>query len=285
LASDDDLELGAVDALGFGAVDTQPDPSYLVATMEVTAQWPSVRRLRAWERTRLALGPGDALLDVGCGLGEVVRAYARDVQPGGRAVGIDASTEMLAVARERAAAEGVNATFRTGDALAIDEPDASYDACRAERVLQWVPEPGAAVREMVRVLRPDGRLCLHDTDWRTFTADVPDRELGARFADAIVTYKGVGADTGARLVDLGRRAGLQDLEHTDAVHVWSVWDPDTEAGPPGLFPVADILGVVTRSGALDAREAMRVRAHLEDAARAGRMTLSVRMTAVCARKP
>ena len=153
---DSEHETDAIDERGFSAVDAQPDPSYLVHTMEVTAQWPSVLRLRAWERDHLALGPGDELLDVGCGIGEVARSYAALVQPGGRVVGIDASTAMLEVARERAAAEGVDATFRVGDALSLDEPDASFDACRAERVLQWIPDMEGAVAEMLRVLRPVG---------------------------------------------------------------------------------------------------------------------------------
>jgi SAM-dependent methyltransferase len=273
----------AIDERGFGAVDEQPDPSFLVATMDVTAQWPAVRRLRAWEREHLALGPGGALLDVGCGIGEVARAYAADVRPDGHVVGIDTSTAMLEVARDRALAAGVDVVFRTGDALAIDEPDASFDACRAERVLQWLPELERPVAEMMRVLRPGGRLCLIDTDWRTFAVDLPDLALAARLTEAIVAYRGDGAPAGARLLNLCRDAGLTDLAHTATSHIWSAWDPDVDPGPAGLFPLRDVLDDVVARHGLDDGDADRFLDLLEGAARADRLYLSVSMTAVCGR--
>lgn len=279
-----DTDPDAIDERGFGAVDQQPDPSFLVATMEVTAQWPAVRQLRAWEREHLALGPGAAVLDVGCGIGEVARAYAADVGPDGRIVGIDASTAMLDVARARALAESVDVVFRTGDALAIDEPDSSFDACRAERVLQWLPELERPVAEMMRVLRPGGRLCLIDTDWRTFAVDLPDLALAARLTEAIVAYRGDGAPAGARLLNLCRDAGLTDLAHTAATHIWSAWDPDVDPGPPGLFPLRDVLDDVVARGSLDHGDADHFLDLLERAARGDRLYLSVSMTSVFGRK-
>jgi ubiquinone/menaquinone biosynthesis C-methylase UbiE len=284
---DPERKTDAIDERGFSAVDAQPDPAYLVHTMEVTAQWPSVLRLRAWERDHLALGPGDEVLDVGCGIGEVTRSYATLVQPGGRVVGIDASAAMLEVARERAAATGVDATFRVGDALSLDETDASFDACRAERVLQWLPDMEGAVAEMLRVLRPRGRLCLTDTDWRTFMVDLPDRFLAATITDAIVDFRGDGAPAASRLLNLCRDAGLTDLEHTGTTHIWSSWDPDVDPGPPGLFPLADVFGAVVAAGHLDASDADRFLEHIQTAARADRLYLSVGMTSVfgCVPRP
>ena len=61
----------------------------------------------------------------------------------------------------------------------LDEPDASFDAARSERTLQWLADPAAAVAEMVRVVRPGGRISLIDTDWSTFTIDVGDDALAA----------------------------------------------------------------------------------------------------------
>ena len=84
---------------GFTEVDRQDDPGLLVAGMEATAQWPAVKRLRSWERDRLKLESGDAVLDVGCGPGDVIAELAAFVEPDGRAVGLDASEQMLAAAR------------------------------------------------------------------------------------------------------------------------------------------------------------------------------------------
>lgn len=77
-----------------------------------------------------------------------------------------------------------------GDALALDEPDDSFDAARCERVLQWVSDPAAAVAELTRVVRPGGRICLIDTDWSTLRLDAGDpniersNELGPRTWEA-----------------------------------------------------------------------------------------------------
>jgi SAM-dependent methyltransferase len=278
-------DLPIMDAQGFGAVDAQPDPSVLVAGMEEAARWPAVRQLRAWEQDHLALGPGESLLDVGCGIGDVARAAAALVQPGGRIVGIDSSDAMLTVARGRAKADGIPVTFRVGDALALGEADASFDACRAERVLQWVPDIDAAVGEMLRVLRPDGRICLTDTDWRTFALDLPDPVLCRRVADAMVAVRGTGAAAGGRLLDLCRDRRLLEVEHTTATHVWSAWDPDSASSPPGLAPRRGVLPTLVGAGALDEDDARRFVRLAEEADRNDRFSMSVSMTSVCGRMP
>ncbi len=66
------------------------------------------------------------------------------------------------------------------DAGAIDEPDNSFDAVRSERMLQWVPDPGRAVAEMARVVRPTGLVCLTDSDWSTLDFDVGDPDIARR---------------------------------------------------------------------------------------------------------
>ncbi|HEY6532378.1 MAG TPA: methyltransferase domain-containing protein, partial [Acidimicrobiales bacterium] len=74
---------------GFVRVDDQPDPEFLLTTMDQTSQWPAIIALRAFEAEHLALGAGDSLLDVGCGRGEVACALASLVGPEGRVVGVD----------------------------------------------------------------------------------------------------------------------------------------------------------------------------------------------------
>ena len=74
--------------------------------------------------------------------------------------------------------------FTVGDACSLDEPDDSFDVARSERTLQWLADPAAAVAEMVRVVRPGGRVSLIDTDWSTFTIDVGDDALASLVRDA-----------------------------------------------------------------------------------------------------
>ena len=102
--------------IGYSRVDVQPDTALLIKGMEATAEWPAVRQLRAWERTHLALQAGERLLDIGCGVGDVAIALAKDVAPSGSVIAIDASEAMLGVGRQRAAEAAVSVDFRIGDA-------------------------------------------------------------------------------------------------------------------------------------------------------------------------
>jgi SAM-dependent methyltransferase len=204
-------------AAGFTDVDAQPDTSFLVEGMLATAQWPAVRRLRAWEREHLALRPGDRLLDVGCGVGDASCALAEDLQPGGQVLALDASEAMLVAARERAGDAPIE--FQVGDAMSLEVPDASFDACRSERMLQWVPDVAVAVGEMVRSVREGGRICLIDTDWRTFAPDVNDTEAYRAVLRALIDQRGPSAAAGARLLNICRDNELDDIDITADAHV------------------------------------------------------------------
>src|SRR5688500_11975411 len=73
---------------------------------------------------RLALPPGTRLLDVACGAGQLVIPAAL---AGGQATGVDIAANSIALARARAAAEGLEAQFDEGDAEALPYPEASFD--------------------------------------------------------------------------------------------------------------------------------------------------------------
>jgi SAM-dependent methyltransferase len=269
---------------GFVRVDDQPDPSVLLDTMDQTSQWPAIIALRAFEAEHLALVAGHRALDVGCGRGEVSCAMAARVGPTGHVVGVDASESMLADARDRATAEGVAVDFRVGDALALDEPDGSFDAVRAERVVQWIADGEAAVAEMVRVLRPGGRLGLIDTDWRTLAIDLPDLEAAAAVSRGMLAIRGVPASAGGRLVNLCRGAGLLDLQVLPQTHVWTAWDPDTESSPSGFFPLDDVAEEFVEAGGLTPEQGQTFFDQMRAAGRDGRFFMSLTMFAVVGRR-
>jgi SAM-dependent methyltransferase len=272
--------------LGFARVDAQPEAAQLVAGMEATARWPAVLQLRRWERKHLALRPGDRVLDVGCGIGDVTLDLAADVVPGGDVVGIDASQVMLDAAHRRARSDGARPVrFRVGDALGLDEPDGSFTAVRCERVLQWLTDPVTAVAEMVRVLEPGGRLSLIDTDWRTLVTDVPAGADAAEVKAAMLAIRGDGGLAGGRLLNLCRQAGLVDLDATGAAHVWTAWDPDRQTEPPGMFPLREIVPQLAELGLLDPETGRRFVAAMIAAARADRFWASLSLFAVTGRKP
>jgi ubiquinone/menaquinone biosynthesis C-methylase UbiE len=105
------------------------------------------------------LRPGDRVLDVACGTGIVARRAAARLD-GGRVVGLDINPAMLEVARSTAAASGLVIEWYEGNALALPFADASFDAVLCQQALQFFPDRVAALREMRRVLAPDGRLAL-----------------------------------------------------------------------------------------------------------------------------
>lgn len=106
---------------------------------------------------RLAPARGEAILDVGVGTGLGAVAYP----PGCRVVAIDLSAPMLARARARLARRGVrNVALTRMDAARLAFRDHQFDAVYAAYVINVVPDPLAVTRELLRVLRPGGRLVL-----------------------------------------------------------------------------------------------------------------------------
>jgi ubiquinone/menaquinone biosynthesis C-methylase UbiE len=125
---------------------------------------------------RIALATGEAVLDVGCGPGTDVFDMMEVVGPAGRLVGLDASEVMIAEARRRAEELDLPITFEVGEVHALPFPDATFDVCRAARLLEHLPAAEPALTEMVRVTRPGGRIAVFDFDWDTMIIDHPDKE-------------------------------------------------------------------------------------------------------------
>jgi SAM-dependent methyltransferase len=117
---------------------------------------------RAEEEHRIALemlsiSPGDRVLDVACGPGNFTRDFARAAGDG-LVVGIDASSTMLGVAARDT--DGANVAYVRGDACDLPFRDGCFDAVCCFAALYLIEEPMRALREIVRVLAPGGRVAL-----------------------------------------------------------------------------------------------------------------------------
>ena len=268
----------------FARVDASSRAQSMVDGMDATTGWAAVQQLRAWERGRLDLRDGETLLDVGCGPADAGIALVSAAGPDARLLGFDASDVMLTVARERAALAGVTAEFRLGDASALPYADGSVDAARSERTLQWLPDPRVALAELVRVLRPGGRLVVIDTDWDSLTTDLPDRTDFETFLAAMRVARGPVFAIGRQLLNLCRDAGLREIECTAATHVISAYDPSLPIGVSGLPPIQLVADATVAAGLLNADVAERAMAQLNDAGRSDRMFMSLTMYAVVGRK-
>lgn len=96
---------------------------------------------------------GLEVLDVGTGTGSTALAAAR---AGGRVTGVDLTPELLAVARRRAHAAGLQVEWQEADALSLPCPDAAFDRVLSTFAVMFAPDPGRAAAELVRVCRPGG---------------------------------------------------------------------------------------------------------------------------------
>lgn len=109
----------------------------------------------------VALQPGEQVLDVACGTGLVSLRAVQAVGPRGQVTGVDLSARMVEAAERRAQVRQLrHARFLRMDAEQLALPDASVDAALCAFGLMYLPEPEQALREMVRVLRPGGRVGL-----------------------------------------------------------------------------------------------------------------------------
>jgi SAM-dependent methyltransferase len=113
--------------------------------------------------TMIDLAPGDVVLDLGSGGGLDVILSAKRVAPTGIAYGVDELDEMIDRARTHAAEAGVtNATFLKGLIEDVPLPDASVDVVISNCVICLAPDKSPVFAEIVRVLRPGGRMAVTD---------------------------------------------------------------------------------------------------------------------------
>ncbi len=153
-----------------------------------------------------ALGPGEIVLDLGCGGGLDCFVAARQVGPTGRVIGIDMTPEMVAKARENARNARIeNVEFRVGEIEHLPVADGSVDVILSNCVINLSPDKSAVFHEAFRVLKSGGRLAVSDI---VETAPMP----AAMRSDAAAL---IGCVAGAADVDEVRAllgaAGFQDV--------------------------------------------------------------------------
>jgi len=137
---------------------------------DAAEQWDQTRREMYGEvfmhQALLSLLPGDwTVADLGCGTGTVTCELAKHVR---QVIAVDASDAMLDAARRHAAAFN-NVDLRRGEIESLPIDDAACDAAMLVLVLSYLPDPGAALQQTRRILRPGGRavvvdLMRHDRD-------------------------------------------------------------------------------------------------------------------------
>ena len=259
---------------------TKPEGYVSADYLRRAAQLGKVFKERTYQLMQLA--PGQRVLDVGCGPGLDTVPLAEIVGPAGHVTGVDADEDMLRQADELARTRGLDNRIihRHADAGALPFADASFDACRAERLLQVLPatlDPAAVVAEMVRVTRPGGRVVLADADWATASVDFDDAALERRLLAFFAERLRPNGFAGRQLYRLLRQAGLDDL----AVEVMPMVHADLSQSPYGEWLPKEAVA----AGIATSAEAERWRRELQAREQRGEYFSSVNMIIVAGRRP
>jgi len=114
------------------------------------------------------IGPGQRVLDLGSGVGDVAMLAARLVGPSGEVMGIERDPSSIAVAKARSAEAGFrNISFTQTDASQIVS-DRLFDAAIGRFILMFLPDPASVLRSLSRLVRPGGVLAFQEPSWAPF---------------------------------------------------------------------------------------------------------------------
>jgi ubiquinone/menaquinone biosynthesis C-methylase UbiE len=164
---------------------------------------------------------GVSVLDVGCGPGTITLEIGERVAPG-RVVGIDVSDDFMPETAH-------NVTFEVGDAYALAFDDDSFDIVHAHQVLQHLSDPVAALREMRRVVKPDGVVAVRDADYAAMSwwpAD-PRLDRWREIYRAVAYQNDAEPDAARRLVDWATQAGFGEIAPSSST--WTFALPEDRA--------------------------------------------------------
>ncbi|KAJ7082521.1 S-adenosyl-L-methionine-dependent methyltransferase [Mycena crocata] len=196
----------------------------------------SVLRSHSWRTAQnscayllSSLSPNMHILDVGCGPGTITADLAK-LNPAGHVTGIERSAEdVLQQARDSAKAQGIaNITYAIGDVLSLDFPDNSFDVVHAHQVLQHVPDPVRALREMIRVTKPGGFVAARDNDCSAMVW-YPESEgiaLWNHTHSLVARSNGTEPNAGRRLLSWALAAGLSRDQITASASTWCFSTPE-----------------------------------------------------------
>src|SRR5262245_5290236 len=123
-----------------------------------------------------------SLLDCGCGPGGITLGLAPRVSPG-EVMGIDIGGAQLELARERARAANVPATFRAANIYSLPFPEAHFDAVFSHALFEHLGEPLKALAEIRRVLKPGGCVGLRSPDWGGFVLHPSSDKIAGALMD------------------------------------------------------------------------------------------------------
>jgi SAM-dependent methyltransferase len=188
--------------------------------------------LAAWTLDALGIGPGNRVLEIGCGGGGLLAEVATRVGPTGSVVGVDRDAALLATARERVA-PWPRVEIIWADAVNYRPDDAGFDAVHCRLVLMHQADPQAFVAHLVALARPGGRVAVQEYDMDGPTdapalichPTFPALERAAAAVWAARQARGVDFHSGRKALARLGDAGLHDLRVHAAAIAYPLGDP------------------------------------------------------------
>ncbi len=155
----------------------------------------------------LGIPAGGTVLDLGCGPGADLSAFARAAGPDGHVLGLDHDADAVEQARERMSG-AATVEVRAADIHRTGLAGASVDRIHTDRVLQHVADPAAVLVEARRLLRPVGRAVFAEPDWDTLVIDHADLAVPHAYRRFVTERVVRNAVIGRQLAGLADAAGL-----------------------------------------------------------------------------
>lgn len=237
-----------------------------------------ITRRRQASFDALRPGPGDTILDIGCGNGMLTAELARAVGPTGRIVGIDPSPDMLAAGRERCR-DHASVEFIEGVADSIPLDDGIADKAVSVQVFEYIEDVDSALDDALRCLKPGGRIVISDLHFGSLIwfSDTPGRmskmvrSWGRHFASGTLP---------ARLPGLLRARG----HRVDAVKTITITDHELKPDGMAAMMMHLMKQYAITKGHIEAAEAQAWFDEQQDLAADGRFFFSITQFVTVAQK-
>ncbi len=185
------------------------------------------------------IGPahGTHVLDVGCGDAALATRLALE---GAKVTGLDTSTRMISLARRRADLAGIELDLVKGRAEDLPFPDSRFDLVFSVATLCFSKDAGQSIREMTRVLRPDGRLIVGELGrWNLWATE---RWIKGRLGSSV--WRAAHFRSRGELLALSAVTGLKNAKVTG-----SIFYPPFSLAARTIAPIDHMIGTVTTIGA------------------------------------
>ncbi len=235
---------------------------------------------------RIGVGLGWRCLDLCCGVGGIIDLLSRRVGTEGTVTGADVDSAKLAVARDWAAANGLdNVRFEQTDAFATGFPETSFDLVHSRFALSVIPNGTGILDHMVTLVRPGGIVFVEEVNVQTMECVPPDPVWDRALALMVDTFAKIGADVhlGPKLYGMFRAIGLTELRVRPCLHALRAGDPMMMHLPSTVESMREAILSVDMLTAVELEHMVeRLRKHLS---KPDTLTISYSMVQVAGRVP